>query len=292
MATGAAAREVAARGWWRAQRWLVLRRLSQAGVFGLFLLGPLAGLWIVEGNLAASLTLGVLPLTDPFVLLQSLLAGHAPKQAALLGALLVAAFYALVGGRVYCAWVCPLNVVTDAAAWLRRRLGIAGRSHLPRATRRWVMAAALALAAATGTLAWELVNPVSMVQRGIVFGMGLAWLVAAAVFLLDLLVSPRAWCGRLCPVGACYGLLGGAALVRVNAPSRARCDECGDCYAVCPEPHVIRPALKGARPLVLSADCTNCGRCVDVCARQVFAFGTRFENVFHTGNSNKQEVQT
>jgi ferredoxin-type protein NapH len=42
---------------------------------------------------------------------------------------------------------------------------------------------------------------------------------------------------------------------------------------------VIRPALKaigGAPPLILEANCTNCGRCIDVCSKDVFAFGTRF----------------
>jgi ferredoxin-type protein NapH len=52
-----------------------------------------------------------------------------------------------------------------------------------------------------------------------------------------------------------------------------------DCFAVCPEPQVIRPALKaidGTPPLILEANCTNCGRCIDVCSKDVFAFGTRF----------------
>ena len=57
-------------GWLRAHRYLILRRISQIGILALFLLGPLAGIWIVKGNLASSLTLDVLPLTDPLVLLQ------------------------------------------------------------------------------------------------------------------------------------------------------------------------------------------------------------------------------
>jgi len=32
--------------------------------------------------------------------------------------------------------------------------------------------------------------------------------------------------------------------VRVAAPNRKACDDCMDCFAVCPEPQVIRPALK------------------------------------------------
>ena len=273
---------IVAHGWLRAHRFLIARRVSQAGILALFLLGPLAGVWIVKGSLNSSLTLGVLPLTDPYVLLQSLAARHWPELSALLGALIVIAFYALVGGRVYCAWVCPVNLVTDAAAWLRRRLGLHGVSRLARRTRQGLLAATFLVAALTGVVAWELINPVSILHRGLIFGVGLAWVVVLAVFLLDAFVSPRSWCGHLCPVGAFYGWLGRWSLLRVRAERRAECNDCGDCYDVCPEPQVIRPALKdaasGVGPAILDAACTNCGRCLDVCSKDVFVFGTRFCN--------------
>ena len=301
MSARAGAEAVAAKGWFRAHKWLLARRLSQVGILGLFLLGPWAGIWIVKGNLNSSLTLDVLPLTDPYVLLQTLATGHWPEKTALLGALIVLAFYLLVGGRAYCAWVCPVNPVTDAAHWLRERLGLkgSGTRFSPRA-RYWLLGATFVLAAATGTLAWEFVNPVSMLHRGLIFGMGFAWVVVLAVFLLDLLVGRRAWCGHLCPVGAFYSLPGAVSLLRVSAVRRDRCDDCMDCFAVCPEPQVIRPALKGAPqglgPVILAANCTNCGRCIDVCAEDVFEFSTRFSNcknckpTSHTTLSGKTEV--
>jgi ferredoxin-type protein NapH len=122
---------IAAKGWLRAHKWLLLRRVSQLGILALFLLGPLAGIWIVKGNLAYSLTLDTLPLSDPYVLLQSLLTGHMPEKLALIGVAIVIGFYALVGGRAYCAWVCPVNMVTDSAAWLRHRFGIKSGARFP-----------------------------------------------------------------------------------------------------------------------------------------------------------------
>ena len=271
---------IAEKGWLAAHRYLILRRISQLGILGLFLLGPLAGVWIVKGNLASSLTLDVLPLTDPLVLLQVFVSGHLPESAAIIGASIVLVFYLLIGGRVYCSWVCPINIVTDLAEWLRRRLKIKNSTNFSATTRYWLLGGILLVAAISGSVAWELVNPVSMVYRGLVFGMGLAWGVVAAVFLLDLFVGRRAWCGRLCPVGAFYGLLGEGALLRVSAARREQCDDCMDCFAICPEHQVIRPALKGADkglgPVITSGNCTNCGRCIDVCARDVFEFTTRF----------------
>ena len=113
----AGAEAVETQGWLKAHKWLLLRRFSQFGILFLFLLGPWFDLWIVKGNLTSSLTLDVLPLTDPYVLLQSLAAGHWPLlSTALIGAAIVLLFYILVGGRSYCAWVCPVNVITDAAS--------------------------------------------------------------------------------------------------------------------------------------------------------------------------------
>ena len=276
------AEAIVAKGWFAAHKWLIVRRVSQAGVLALFLLGPLAGVWIVKGNLNFSYTLNVLPLTDPYVLLQSLAGGATPEGKALIGAAIVLVFYFLVGGRVYCSWVCPVNLVTDVAHWLRRRLGIGRTVRIPRKLRYYALAATLALAAATGTVAWELVNPVSMVHRGLIFGIGAAWAVVLAVFLFDLLFAERGWCGHVCPVGAFYSVVALKSPLRVTAARRADCNDCMDCYAVCPERHVIKPALKGAArgvgPVILSPNCTNCGRCIDVCSKDVFRFGLRYDN--------------
>ena len=34
----------------------------------------------------------------------------------------------------------------------------------------------------------------------------------------------------------------------------------------------------GLRRVILSEQCTNCGRCIDVCTKDFFAFGSRFHN--------------
>jgi ferredoxin-type protein NapH len=271
---------IASKGWLAAHKWLLLRRISQLGILGLFLIGPWFGIWIVKGNLSSSLTLDVLPLTDPFVLLQMLAAGFVPAATALLGALIVAVFYLLVGGRVFCSWVCPVNMITDAAAWARRRCGIKSSRAPDARTRYWLLLGIFIAAAVTGTLAWEWINPVSIAQRGLLFGMGTGLWVLLALFFFDFLVTSRGWCGHLCPMGAFYRLLGKTALLRVAAPARAACDDCMDCFAVCPEPQVIRPALKKAgqeSPVIYSAECTTCGRCVDVCGKQVFRLTHRFD---------------
>lgn len=173
---------VEAKGWLRAHTWWLLRRCSQVAVLLAFVAGPAAGLWIVRGNFASSQVLGVLPLTDPFILLQSLAAGVQPAALAALGAVLVLALYAVVGGRAYCSWVCPVNIVTDTAFWLREKLGITRDRKLDRRTRIWILAGACLASVVTGTVAWEFVNPVSILQRGLIFGLGAGWTIILAVF--------------------------------------------------------------------------------------------------------------
>lgn len=265
----------------RSRRWLIRRRIVQLGILFAFLSGPWVGIWIIKGDIASSLTLGVLPLSDPFIMLQSLAAGHAPHATALLGAAIVLFLYLIVGGRAYCAWVCPVNLVTDAAHWARTAIGLRPGRAPPEKMRYWLLAGIVLAAAATGTLAWELVNPVTTLYRGLLFGFGLGAFIVAAIFVYDFAVAHRGWCGHLCPMGAFYALLGQTSLVRVSAVRRGQCNDCADCYAVCPEPFVIKPALKGrtpgATPVIVSGACTNCGRCIDVCTRDVFRFTTRFD---------------
>ena len=274
-------RAAPSRPWLVRQRWLLLRRASQLAILALFVAGPWLGVWVLKGYLSASLVLDTVPLTDPLLALQSMLAGHWPYVTALTGAAIVLVFYLLVGGRVFCSWVCPVNLVADAAAWLRRRLGIKTGRAPDTDTRLWLLAGVLVAAAVSGTLVWEWVNPVSLLHRALIFGLWGSLLPIAGIFLYDLLIANHGWCGHVCPVGAFYGLLGRLALIRVSAARRDACDDCMDCFVVCPEPQVIRPALKRAgqsHPLILAGDCTNCGRCIDVCDRQVFKMTHRFDH--------------
>lgn len=270
----------AQRSWFARQRWLLLRRASQLAILALFLAGPWFGVWVLKGNLSASLILDTVPLTDPLLALQTMVAGHWPHVTALTGAAIVLVFYLLVGGRVFCSWVCPVNMATDAAAWSRRKLGIKTGRVPDSSTRYWLLGAMLLATAVTGVLVWEWVNPVSLLHRALIFGLWGSLLAIAGIFAYDLLIASRGWCGHLCPVGAFYSLLGRTALIRVSAAQRSACDDCMDCFTVCPEPQVIRPALKQAgqtHPLILSGDCTNCGRCIDVCDRHVFKMTHRFD---------------
>lgn len=274
-------------GWWRAYRFLILRRLSQLSIILMFLSGPFWNVWILKGNYSGSLLLDTIPMSDPLMTAESLATGYLPEWTTLLGAIIVVAFYAILASKAFCGWVCPMNMVTDLAAWLRRKLGIRQSAKLSRSLRYAILAMILVGSAISGTLIWEWINPVAALGRAFVFGLGATLWLVLVVFLFDLLVVEHGWCGHLCPIGASYALIGAKSVVRVKVVDRNRCDRCMDCYHVCPEPQVLRTPLHGKpedSQIVLSKDCISCGRCIDVCAEKVFAFGTRFQGSIEVKN--------
>ncbi len=272
------ARSFPARLW--SWRYLFLRRLVQFGLLLLFF-GTAHWAWewpaktpLLSGNLSASEFIGLIPMTDPFAALQILLAGHVLEQKAVIGAAIVFGFYFLVGGRVFCAWACPVNPITDLAGWLRNRMGVHALFHVSRSTRYYVLALALALSAATGLAAFEWVSPIGMLHREIVFGLGAGFMALLAIFLFDLFVLKNGWCGHLCPLGGFWSLVGRAALWRVRFDKHT-CTHCGECARVCPEPQVLNLRHLEETGFVRSGECSNCGRCSPICPEGSLAFDLR-----------------
>ncbi|MGB7931667.1 MAG: quinol dehydrogenase ferredoxin subunit NapH [Gammaproteobacteria bacterium] len=260
-------------------RHIILRRVVQTGVLSLFLGTAhrgwsLAGQPILVGNLSSSELLGVIPMADPFAVAQMLLTQHALASKVLVGAGIVLVIYGVLGGRVWCSWVCPINMVTDLAGWLRIRLGIRDMFRLSRNIRYSVLALALLLSALTGVAAFEWVSPISMLHRELIFGLGLGWTAVLGVFLFDLLVLKHGWCGHLCPLGAFYALVGRLAPVRVRFDTPT-CTHCGECARVCPEPQVLNLKQAANAGMIRSGECTNCGRCITVCPEDTLHFDLR-----------------
>lgn len=249
------------------RRWLLTRRLVQISIVLAFLVELPALGRLAEGNLSSSVWLEKLHLTDPFILLQSFLAGSSIAIPALIGAAIIAAFYAIFGGRIYCSWVCPINMLTDLAYWLRQKLNIKGNMSLSRELRKAILALSLLLSLIGGTLAWEIINPITTFQRELMWTSLAGSMLLAGLFLFDLLVSRRGWCGHLCPVGAFYAVLGRYGRMRVTAKHADACagSGCSACVKACPEPHVLAPLISHKATSVTSGDCTRCGACLEAC---------------------------
>jgi len=254
-------------------RFLWLRRFSQLGILFLFAGANLYSWNILVGNLSSAHVLDMFYLTDPHAVLQMLFAGFVVGTDALIGAIIILLIYGLIGGRAFCSWVCPMNIVTDTALWLRKKWRINEvqfNTPIKRKIRYWVLLLGLILSFASGVAAFEFVSPVSMLHRGIIFGMGFGWAAIAVIFLFDLFVLKNGWCGHVCPIGAFYSITGKYHWIKVKHTVE-NCTDCNECFRVCPEPQVLKIIGKESGP-ISNGECTNCGRCIEVCDDKALKF--------------------
>ena len=262
---------------WNNYRYFILRRFTQIGILVLYFGGNAWGWNMLRGNLSSSSLFGTVPMSDPYAALQMLASGAVLATDLLIGVAVVTLFYLLIGGRAFCSWVCPINMVSDAANFVRRKLEVGrmqgAKQPASRNIRYWVLALSLVVSAVMGVSAFEFVSPISMIHRGVVFGLGFGWSVAVIIFLFDLFVLKDGWCGHICPLGGFYSLLGKFSLIRV-LHNEENCTLCMKCKTVCPEPQVL--GMIGKESLsVTSGECTNCARCVEVCDDDALEFSIR-----------------
>lgn len=257
-------------------KYLLLRRLTQLTLLALYFGVNAYGWKMLSGTLSGSSVLGVVPLSDPFAVLQLLAAGAVLSFDVLLGAVIIALFYGIIGGRAFCSWVCPVNMVTDAAAWLRRRLyidKIERKVWVTRNLRYYMLVLALIVSFVSGLAAFEIISPITILNRGVIFGFGAGAGVLVAIFLFDLFVLKNGWCGHVCPLGGVHSLIGSYGLLEVTH-NYENCTLCMKCKDICPEVQVLNMIGKRSEG-VSKPECTNCGRCIDVCDDDALGFHLR-----------------
>lgn len=224
--------------------------------------------------------------------------------------LAVVVIVALVFGKAFCSWVCPVAPLSDLLRGRKAREkdecertqaahrvlerwsdtnAAQAEKHKPFRSRvdgrHVVLAGSLASAAVCGFPVFCLVCPI-----GLTFASAIALyrligfnepaievLVFPALLVLELTVL-RKWCHRFCPVGALLSLLSRGNRTfkpHVDASMCARHagSSCAACAQACPE-HIDSCADLGDRSL---AECTRCGACVNTCPAKALSFVNRKE---------------
>ena len=181
---------------------------------------------------------------------------------------------ALVAGRAFCGWMCPLGTIQDfLAAWGRRLTG--ERNHfrgkaskarlpvrLPASADRYLRYAkylilALILVASLYTV-FPPLHEFCPVRA--VFGFKLTpllWSVLFA-FLLTSMFVERAWCKYLCPLGAALAIFNKLSPVRIVSDSQ-HCNSCGRCDIEC------SMGIKDVPANLTDTECIRCLECLDTC---------------------------
>ena len=277
----------------RMGRWTAARRVVQIAVAILFFVPLFAVGWGAAGlgfsspeeplatpdgfawwgSLSSSHLFG-LDLLDPFAALQVAVAAKSVAFAGLAWTLPVLVVYGIIRGRAFCGWACPVNLLCEFVDWLRVKLGVAVRERsVPRRAKVGIAAAVLALSAVCSVPVFELVNPISAVNKAVLFGSFAGVFTLVAIVVAELFWARRVWCRALCPLGGMYETLGcvGLASVKIDHDS---CVNCGACQKACLcDPEILDAALAGEADRVAAGDCMLCGKCVDACPHAALHIG-------------------
>jgi ferredoxin-type protein NapH len=260
-------------------KYLIPRRITQFLILFLYFAANYWGWKILVGNLSFSKLFDKIPLADPYAVLQMIFAGAVISSNIIIGALIIIAFYGIIGGRAYCSWVCPVNLITDLAAWVRRKTHHE-KDNLISAVkikkfRYFFLVILLLVSAVVGAAAFEFISPIGMFTRAVAFTLGFSWVWLLAIFLFDAFVLKNGWCGHVCPVGAMYSIIGAKSIIRVYH-DKEKCTNCGDCLMICPENQVLSPVINKKSDYISGIECTNCGRCIEVCNDDALKFTLRY----------------
>ncbi len=269
---------------YRSKRWVVI-----IAIHLLFFLSFHIDIQMLEGTLMGSRFLGF-HLIDVFTTMQLFLAAHQLPVNIVIGTVTIIVVYLIIGGRTYCAWVCPYGLLSEIGEKIHNSLVHKNviKEHVFDHRVRYVFwAIFLVLAFTSGYLVFETFNVVGILSRFIAYGWSIALVWVIAVLAVEILFSRRAWCRYICPIGTTYGFLGPISGTRIEWNDN--CDHCMVCHDVCFEHQVLeltkakydkeREEKGVVRQYITGADCTLCGRCVDVCHEDALNFKFRLESL-------------
>jgi ferredoxin len=269
------------------RRWV---QLAGLGFFGLlFALNPLAEKLLLPPDLFLK--------ADPLLGLSAFLASRRFHESLLYG--LPVLLSALVAGRFFCGWICPIGTLFDLCAGKSL-----AKKKLPSPQWKLYLLLVLAVAALLGLNLSGLIDPIAFLTRACTFILyPLAMLLTATgieilrpiadylrlvtlshaqvsqpVFSFILLTVvlcaglfalnrrfPRFWCRSFCPLGALLGVISQAGFFRRRVDSR--CTTCMQCAHTCPtsaildEPRQYRPG-----------ECIYCTACTTICPFHAISF--------------------
>jgi ferredoxin-type protein NapH len=269
---------------YRAKRWILVLTIHL-----LFFLSFHIDIQMLEGTLNGSRFLGF-HLIDVFTTLELFLTQHHLHINIIIGVTTIIAFYLIIGGRSYCAWVCPYGILSEIGEKWHNTLvakKIIKNRKFDHRVKYIFWAGFLAMSAFSGYLVFETFSVVGIMSRFIAYGWSLALVWVLVIFAIEVFFSRRAWCSYICPIGTTYGMIGKISAMRIEWNDN--CDSCMVCHDVCFEPQVLEITKakykkqideKGIKTAYITgADCTLCGRCVDVCHEDALKFSSRLKSI-------------
>jgi ferredoxin-type protein NapH len=247
----------------------LIRRITQLLTVGLMVVIPLLnkqGINTLMGSLY-SLAVGPVWITDPLSGLQVILAALT-ADTTLIISMSIPIGFTLVFGRVFCGWICPQNLLSEAGDYLSLKAGWERPLKLsPTPVPRYaVLVVMLVLTLILGFPVANLISApgiisVQISEYFISGAVGLELALVGAIILVEFLIIRRAWCNYICPVGGFLGIFRIAKTMKVSYRKETeQCIKCGQCVKACQLG--LNPMGEKIYPL-----CHNCGDCIAACER-------------------------
>lgn len=175
-----------------------------------------------------------------------------------LGFFAVSLILAVVFGRIYCGYICPMNTVMLPAEWISKKLKLSKEAPkwLEKGIYPWIFFG-LSIAVMIGfKKAMQINIPILIV-----------WVVLSV--LITLVYKPYVFHNLICPFGALQKIFGKFAIFskRVDAD---KCIGCKKCESVCPSVAIVVQEDKKA--IIDKSLCHQCTNCTEVCPTEAIKY--------------------
>jgi cytochrome c oxidase accessory protein FixG len=239
------------------------RKLVHLVCFGIFLLLPLSNLMRFDIPRARFYFFGAVLLPSEFAIIFF----------SLIFLMFVIVVMAMLYGRMYCSYLCPQMIFSEAAAEFQTNVTRKVNKHfssLGAGARKFVTGAIFygVLLVVSVLLSFVFicyfVEPADLFHRLMHFDVHTAGGIAGAsttlFTMLDFAFVRQRFCTSICPYGYLQGMLADRNTLLVRFDEQAeKCINCKKCERVCPMGIDIR---NGSHQI----ECTHCGECIDACS--------------------------
>ena len=256
------------------RNWNRMRFAVLSGSFTLLVVTPLLNCyldWNFVQGWYQSIGIGDLWVVSPLEGLESLLVTRQAYGPLLVG-MLLPLLVALLLGRVFCSWICPISFLSECLDRGRALFGLKKTKDRWQLVKRilWLsLGLELLLTLVLGAPVFVFLSPPGLVGRQLMtlvffHSLQIEALIILLILLLHLLTR-RFYCRYLCPLGGLLALLGSRRRLRL-VNRQEGCTACGRCDRSCPLG--LTPSTGQGE----SAYCWNCGSCIDSCAHRQLTF--------------------